>query len=459
MSIHARIHNYSNRPARASGNIVVYWMQSAARISHNHALAYAATMAKHTEKTLVIVTTLDLAYPSANDRSWHFLISGWHEVAEHCANNGIPFITMIGDPATTLDTFCAYNRPYAIVTDEGYTPTARKWREDAASKVYAPLTAIDTNMVVPIRFASNKQEWGAHTIRPKIHAAIDHFLHPVSEPILCYHVAGKIELRGLCTIDWSQSVSQIVANISVNHSVKPSPFFEPGEKAAQKTLQTFITDGLTEYADKKNQPGTEHVSRLSPYLHFGHISPIDIALAVKKSNASKTDIDAFLEELIVRRELAHNFVWHETHLNTFESFPAWAKKTLDKHRNDPRPYCYSLEQFEQAKTHDPYWNAAQMEMVKTGHMHGYMRMYWAKKILEWTESPEQAIDFAVLLNDKYELDGRDPNGWVGIAWAIGGLHDRAWVERPIFGTVRYMNADGLKRKIKNINSYVHKWTS
>jgi deoxyribodipyrimidine photo-lyase len=188
------------------------------------------------------------------------------------------------------------------------------------------------------------------------------------------------------------------------------------------------------------------VSHLSPYLHFGQLSAQRVALEAQGYDADIPAQEAFLEQLVVRRELSDNFCFYEPAYDRFEGLPAWARETLDRHRTDPRPYLYGLEEFEEARTHDPLWNAAQSQMVKTGYMHGYMRMYWAKKILEWTESPEEALRVAIYLNDRYELDGRDPNGYTGIAWCIGGLHDRAWGERPVFGKVRYMSAGGARRK-------------
>jgi deoxyribodipyrimidine photo-lyase len=214
----------------------------------------------------------------------------------------------------------------------------------------------------------------------------------------------------------------------------------------------------------RNNPTRDAQSNLSPYLHFGQISAQRVALEVLKylslppfaREGTEGGIShaAFLEELIIRRELSDNFCFYNRDYDNFEGFPDWAKKTLNKHRKDRRDYIYTVKQFEHAKTHDDLWNAAQMEMAKRGKMHGYMRMYWAKKILEWTESPEKAMEVAIYLNDQYELDGRDPNGYAGIAWSIGGVHDRAWNERPIFGKIRYMSYNGCKAKF-DIKQYIN----
>jgi deoxyribodipyrimidine photo-lyase len=229
----------------------------------------------------------------------------------------------------------------------------------------------------------------------------------------------------------------------------------PGEKAARKQLTQFVEKRLEGYDTLRNDPNENSQSDLSPYLHFGQVSAQRIALEVLKTPNTK-DREAFLEELIVRRELADNFCLYNPNYDSAEGFPSWAKKTLDTHKDDKREYVYSLKQFEEAKTHDRLWNAAQNEMKKTGKMHGYMRMYWAKKILEWTKNPEQAMKIAIHLNDKYELDGRDSNGYAGIAWSIGGVHDRPWFNRPVYGAIRYMSAGGAKGKF-NVEAYCNRW--
>jgi deoxyribodipyrimidine photo-lyase len=236
--------------------------------------------------------------------------------------------------------------------------------------------------------------------------------------------------------------------------ITPGPVLS-GEKAARKMLQEFLQAKLAAYPDKRNDPNEDAQSNLSPYLHFGQIAAQRAALEVEESSAPRLARAAFLEELVVRRELSDNFCFYNPHYDRVAGFPQWAQSTLAAHRRDPRPYLYSRDELERAETHDDLWNAAQLEMVQRGKMHGYLRMYWAKKILEWTESPEQALDIAIYLNDKYELDGRDPNGYTGIAWSIGGVHDRAWGERPVFGKIRYMSYGGSKGKF-DVRAYVQK---
>jgi len=250
-------------------------------------------------------------------------------------------------------------------------------------------------------------------------------------------------------IDWDG----IRKKLAVDTTVAAVSWIKPGEKAAHAALADFLEKRISRYSGERNDPTKNGQSNLSPYLHFGQLSSQRVALEIKKAKIDRTSKEAFIEELIVRRELSDNFCFYNQHYDTVQGFPEWARKSLYAHRKDRRDHTYSLEEFEMAQTHDRLWNAAQMEMAKRGKMHGYMRMYWAKKILEWTESLEKAMDIAIYLNDRYELDGRDPNGYTGIAWSIGGVHDRAWGERPVFGRIRYMSYNGSKSKF-DVKKYI-----
>jgi len=306
---------------------------------------------------------------------------------------------------------------------------------------------VESNVIVPVEIVSNKEEWSAATLRRKIHKHLDEFMHPFELSALA-NSSLKIELDSLDLNDFEQ----ILKSLDIDRSVKTSPTYKGGIHQAREKLSDFIAHKLGDYAEKRNDPNLDFLSGMSPYLHFGQISPLEIALKVQ--DAKKGGSTAYMEELVVRRELAMNFVYYDKDYDSLRCLPNWAKKTLADHRDDFRQYIYTQEEFEQARTNDSYWNAAQKEMVLTGKMHGYMRMYWGKKILEWTDSPEQAYQIALYLNNKYELDGRDPNGYAGIAWCFG-KHDRAWKEREILGKVRYMNANGLKRKF-DADGYVEK---
>jgi deoxyribodipyrimidine photo-lyase len=233
---------------------------------------------------------------------------------------------------------------------------------------------------------------------------------------------------------------------NLDRSVQPVSVWKGGSKEALRRLKFFRQHKLPYYSRDRNHPELDSTSRLSPYLHFGHISPITVALAIEEAQAPRQQKDAFLNQLITWRELSVNLAHFNPNYDNFECAEPWAHRTLAQHACDPRPLVYTESQLEHAETHDPLWNAAQMQMVSTGWMHNYLRMYWAKKILEWTPSPTIAHQIAVRLNDKYELDGRDPNGYAGIAWAILGKFDRPWFERPIFGQIRYMSGASTGKK-------------
>jgi deoxyribodipyrimidine photo-lyase len=247
--------------------------------------------------------------------------------------------------------------------------------------------------------------------------------------------------------DWKAAEGSIRAN-----NIPEVKWIEPGEAAARENLAIFLDHKLSRYDSERNDPTRDGQSNLSPYLHFGQISAQRVALQVLDS---MQDPSSFLEELMVRRELADNFCYYNSYYDSFNGFPNWAKETLREHQKDRREYIYTLKEMEAAQTHDDLWNAAQMEMIHKGKMHGYLRMYWAKKILEWTKSQQDALQVATYLNDRYELDGRDPNGYTGIAWSIGGVHDRAWKERAIFGKVRYMSYKGASNKF-DVKAYIRK---
>ena len=245
----------------------------------------------------------------------------------------------------------------------------------------------------------------------------------------------------------------MLAKLDIDRSVNKSERLSAGTKAARAALTRFLRQDLDGYSDARNDPAKPQASRLSPYLHFGQISPVEVAVkVVRASSGTKEDKEAFLEELIVRRELAMNFVAYCDDYDKYTCLPDWAARTLDEHRDDERPTRYTRQQLENAETDDAYWNAAMQEMLKTGYMHNYMRMYWGKKIIEWTNTPEYAYSTTLYLNNKYFLDGRDPNSYAGVAWLFG-LHDRAWAERDVFGKIRYMSASGLKSKF-DIDAYV-----
>jgi deoxyribodipyrimidine photo-lyase len=300
-----------------------------------------------------------------------------------------------------------------------------------------PLIQVESDVVVPIEEASSKEEYSAATIRKKIHQKLNRYLIPLEET---KPMADSLSLDfESFPID---DVERALLRLDIDRSVKCVSFFRGGFEEGRKHLDVFIDQKLEHYAEHRNDPTLDCLSLMSPYLHFGQISPLYIALRIL--NSGRTSSEAYLEELIVRRELGINFVFYNTHYDTFECLPDWAKKSLRAHEKDQRPYHYSRKELEDGKTHDPYWNAAQKEMVLKGKMQGYMRMYWGKKIIEWCETPEEAFHTAIYLTTSTSwMEGAQC--FMGVAWCFG-KHDRPWRERNIFGNVRYMNDRGLKRK-------------
>ena len=433
------------KEGQESSGPVVYWMSRDQRMHDNWALLYAQEIAEQAESSLAIIFCLMPDFLNATIRQYDFMLKGLREIEQELSAHNIPFFLLSGSPDKEIIEFVNRYKIKSLVTDFDPLKLKRQWKNDIAKQLTIPFYEVDAHNIIPCWHASPKLEYGAFTIRPKIRRLMPEFLEEY--PKLGKHPFvwnGKRE-----TVDWDK----IKKNLNVDRGVHELNEVEPGEKAAREILDQFITVRLDDYDRVRNDPNKNGQSDLSPYLHFGHISAQRIAIEVVKVKAVGESKDAFLEELIVRRELSDNFCFYNDHYDSFEGFPEWAKKALDQHRKGARPYIYSIEDLEGARTHDDLWNAAQMEMVKRGKMHGYMRMYWAKKILEWTRSPEEAMKVAILFNDRYELDGRDPNGYTGIAWSIGGVHDRAWNERNVFGKIRYMSYNGCKSKF-NINSYI-----
>ncbi len=433
-----RIQKLNNFPINKKGSFVLYWMQSSHRTQQNHALEYAIENANNLNIPLIVFFGLFDSFPDANLRHFTFLLEGLREIESTLRNRNIKFTVQRISPEIGVEKLA--NEAALVVVDKGYLKTENKWYRYLSGKIDCSLIQIESNIIVPVEEVSDKEEFAAYTIRPKITKKLQKYLVPIRN--------RKIKLSSL-DYDFSslnlQDIKKILNELKIDRSVTSITRFTGGYSNAHNNLQLFISEKLDKYEVMRNNPVYDYQSNLSPYLHFGQISPLEIALEISKiTNKAKDD---FLEQLIIRRELSINFVHYNSGYDDYNTInqPQWALQTLEEHIKDKRDYLYSTEEFEQARTHDSYWNAAQKEMVITGKMHNYMRMYWVKKILEWTETPEQAYNIAIYLNNKYELDGRDPNGFTGVAWCFG-KHDRPWKERPIFGKVRYMNANGLRRK-------------
>jgi len=423
---------------------VVYWMSRDQRVNDNWGLIYASELAVEIKSPLIVVFSLVNKFLGATIRQYDFMLKGLKEIEIKLSGKKIPFVVLVGNPEKIIPEFVNKQKAGILITDFDPLRIKTKWKQNINKNIKAAFYEVDTHNIVPCWIASSKKEYAAYTIRPKIKKLLPEFLTEIPT-IKIQRYPSQIKTKN----DWEK----IESKIDVDKSIKTLEWIKPGEEQANIILKQFIGEKLGLYPKYSNNPAKNILSNMSPYLHFGQISSQRIALNVKKSKVSKEAKDSFLEELIIRKELSDNLCFYEKNYDNFEGLTDWAKKTLNKHRNDKREYLYTLEEFEKGKTHDPLWNAAQMQMVKKGKMHGYMRMYWAKKILEWTNSPEEAIKTAIYLNDRYELDGRDPNGYTGILWSIGGVHDRAWGERPIFGKVRYMSYNSTKTKF-DIKNYI-----
>jgi deoxyribodipyrimidine photo-lyase len=428
-----------------AGTCVVYWMQRSQRGMDNPALDVTVEAANKLGKPAVVFLAPVPFYPGATLRAYRFLVEGIPDIAEAVEKRGAGFV-LRRYPEHSLLKFCDEVRPALVVGDENPMREPERWRERATNKLRVPFWTVDSDVIVPSRLIE-KEQYAAFLMRRKLEACLADFLVKPKNPHA--KVPWK-RPRGLQSLSAEFDVTD---GWKLDRSVPPAGGFRGGTKEALRLLREFVGGKLARYERDRNHPEVDGTSRLSPYLHFGHIGPLTVALAVERSNASKAAKNAFVNQLLVWRELAVNFVTYNPNYDNFECGEKWAHKTLAEHAGDPRPYFYNERQLENAETHDPLWNAAQRQMVTGGWMHNTMRMYWAKKILEWSRSPAEAFRAAVELNDKYELDGRDPNGYAGIAWSIVGKFDRPWFTRPIFGQIRYMSGASTGKKFDS-RSYI-----
>jgi deoxyribodipyrimidine photo-lyase len=430
-------------PSRPRARCVVYWMQRAMRVHENPALDIAIHAANLLGLPVVIFFSVIPNYPHANVRHYHFMQQGLRDVAEDASELRVGFI-LRRHPDNSLEAFLEEVGAALLVGDENPCREPERWRQVLARRLRLPYWTVDADVVVPSRIFG-RDYFLLHHFRPHLKAQLPNFLVPRKRlrPLHAWVPPRRLDQYSLD--------DDITAGFDkLDRTVKPVDTFTGGTHAALKRLRQFAQHDLAHYEARRNHPEVKGTSRLSPYLHFGNIGPITIALAcdeaVKQKRATAAARDRFLDELIGWRELSALFVRYNPNYDNWECAEPWAHKSLREHASDPRPERYTLAQLERGQTYDELWNAAQREMVDTGWMHNYMRMYWAKKILEWAPDPATAFDWAVILNDRYFLDGRDPNGYAGIAWAIVGKHDRPWFDRPIFGTVRTMTGASTARK-------------
>lgn len=446
------------------GDCVVYVMSRDLRAQDNHALLEAQQMAIEHKVPLYVLFVLKVIDARSYEH-YEFMLDGLQELSDNLGKYNIPLVLRTGESVTEIARFADEINSGAIVFDFSPLQNSRSVIKDAARRVNCKLTVVDTHNIIPLWIASPKQEFAAHTMRVKVHKQLSKYL-VAPEPVDNHPYNPEI-VESLSFDEARQIIATIPkSGISVR--------YVSGERAAGKLLKTFIANRLETYAVARNDISEDNQSGLSPYLHFGQIASLRVVIEVmshvketplllqqaklahSSGVPSKLDgMNALLEELIVRKELADNFCFYSLDYKTLNAAPAWAQASLAEHSKDQREFMYNFDQFEQGQTHDIIWNAAQNELTKSGKMHGYMRMYWAKKILEWSSSPEEAVKIAILINDKYSIDGGDPNGYVGILWSIAGLHDRPWFERPVFGKVRYMNEAGLRRKFA-VDEYINR---
>ncbi|XP_034469213.1 deoxyribodipyrimidine photo-lyase isoform X1 [Hippoglossus hippoglossus] len=421
---------------------VLYWMSRDQRVQDNWALIHAQKLA--VKKNLPLHVCFCWFVPKSELstlRRYSFMLKGLKEVAEECKALDIQFHLLHGSAGDVLPGFVSDHNLGAVVTDFYPLREPLQWLEDVKEKLPEDilLKQVDAHNIVPCWVASPKQEYAARTIRGKITKLLPDFLTdfpPVEKhPVPATRTAKPIE--------WEKTL----ASLPVDREVEVPEWAKPGTKAGMAMLESFIDVRLKLFENKRNDPNVSALSQLSPWIRFGHISAQRVALQVQSSGqkAGQT-VASFIEELVVRRELTDNYCYYNKKYDSVEGAYEWAQKTLKDHAKDKRPYLYTREQLEKAKTHDKLWNGAQYQLITEGKMHGFLRMYWAKKILEWTSSPEEALSIALYLNDRYSLDGQDPNGFVGCMWSICGIHDQGWAERPIFGKIRYMNYKGCTRK-------------
>ena len=430
-----RLRDLNACPVRR-GDYVLYWMQQSQRARFNPALEHAVAQANALGLPVVACFGLIDSYPDANLRHFAFMLEGLAETRRDLLKRGIGFAIRKGSPDDVALQFA--KRAALVVCDRGYLRRQRAWRDHVAKESPCRVVQVEGDAIVPVDTASSKHEIAARTLRPKIMRTLDAFLLPCPA-IRLKHKAGALRLKSDIDLD---DIDAALCKLTLDRSVGPVRQFRGGTRAAHRLLGRFIAQGLAAYGTERGKGDENVVSRLSPYLHFGQISPVEIALEVLKAGPS-TAAYAFIEQLVVRRELAFNHVLHAKDYDRYECVPDWARQTLAAHRRDRRAFLYDRATFEAAQTHEPVWNAAMTEMKLTGYLHNRLRMYWGKKILEWSADPQTAFETALTLNNRYFLDGRDPNSFTSVAW-IFGLHDRPWPVHPVFGTVRSQGLNSLR---------------
>ncbi|KPJ07339.1 Deoxyribodipyrimidine photo-lyase [Papilio machaon] len=430
---------------------IVYWMSRDCRVQDNWAFLFAQKLALKNQVPLHVCYCLVEKYLDASLRQFHYLIKGLQKVAAECKKLNILFHLLEGSGDNVLPQWIIDHKIGAVVCDFNPLRIPTSWVENAKNKFSqdVPFIQVDAHNIVPCWVAADKQVHTIYSMRCKINSKLEEYLTDFP-PVIKHPYTSNFVPE---PIDWDRAIETREADKTVG----PIEWANPGYDEAMKTLKSFLEKRLKIYADKRNDPTEDALSNLSPWFHFGQISAQRVALCVQEYKLQYTEsVNAFLEVAIVRRELTDNFCFYCENYDNLKGADNWAQKTLDKHRNDKRSYIYTLDQLSKAQTHDDLWNSAQLQLVNEGKMHGSIRMYWGKKILEWTLSPDDALKYAIYLNDHYSIDGRDPNGYAGCMRSICGIHDTNFVERAVFGQVRYMNYNGCKKKF-NIDTFVERY--
>lgn len=440
-----RIRCLNNRGLSA-GSFIIYWMRNSQRSEMNPALNLAIETGNRLNLPVVVFFTCNSKYPVCNSRQYNFMLAGIADVKQRLLKKKILTVIWVTEPVPGIRKIA--RGASLVITDAGYMKRDKEVESIAAQALKCPLVGVESNIIVPLKALPEKEEYSAATLRPKIKKIISNYLNPAPDPLPDVS-SLELHLKYPDLSDYGQFKNPDIINSGLC-VVQPCG----GNTSANRLLSKFLSKRINSYSTQRNDPDLDVTSHLSSYLHFGHISPVKVALAALKEYDSNTE--SFLDELIVRRELSFNFVNYNHNYDNISCIPLWASDSLFQNKDVEREYLYTLHEFEKSLTHDQYWNAAQNELATTGCIHNYMRMYWGKKIIEWTDSPEIAFDYMIYLNNKYALDGNDPNSYAGIAWCFG-KYDRPWGSRPVFGKVRYMNDKGLKRKFK-MKTYMNKYS-
>jgi deoxyribodipyrimidine photo-lyase len=442
-----RIQSINQEEVNQQGKYVFYWMEQSKRTEYNHALAYAVQRANALDKPLLVAYALTKEYPDFNLRHFTFLIEGLRETEQELKDMNIKLVAQPGKPVDVVLDLA--KEAALLICDFYYLKHQRNWRKEVARRAGCHVLQVESDAIVPVEVASDKAEYAARTIRPKLQK---HFKDYLNRPTQSKPQKSSLSLK--VKGESLKDIEKLARKVGIDDTVPSvSHFFQGGTSQAKKRFRKFIKELLDDYDENRNQPQTNNVSHMSKYLRFGHISPVWLVEEIT-NKAGGNNVDSFVEELLVRRELAINYVYYTPDYETFQALPGWAHETLDEHKDDEREHVYSRKELEDAQTHDAYWNASMREMKHTGYMHNYMRMYWGKKILEWSNTPQYAYKTAITLNNRYFLDGRDCNSYANVSWVFG-QHDRGWTERPIYGKVRSMMKSGLERKF-DPEKYVEK---